>query len=101
MAKKRRLSWAVMLDGRAIWTLNAVPKYSQYGESLRKFRGEEHRDGIQLAPNWELLFPEQGILSTNCYHKKATRAFILVRDTELQSLIYTTKSVEQITRRVE
>ncbi|MAX45606.1 MAG: fibrillin [Euryarchaeota archaeon] len=43
MAKKRRLSWAVMVDGRSIWTLNAVPKHSQYGESLRKFRGEEYR----------------------------------------------------------
>ncbi len=43
MGKKRRLSWAVMIDGRSIWTLNAVPKMSQYGESLRKFRGEEYR----------------------------------------------------------
>ena len=43
MAKKRRLSWAVMIDGRAIWTLNAVPKRSQYGETLRKFRGTEYR----------------------------------------------------------
>ena len=43
MAKKRRLSWAVMIDGRAIWTLNAVPKHSQYGETLRKFRGTEYR----------------------------------------------------------
>ena len=29
MAKKRRLSWAVIIDGRSIWTLNAVPKHSQ------------------------------------------------------------------------
>lgn len=43
MAKKRRLSWAVMVDGRTIWTLNATPKVSQYGESLRKFKGEEYR----------------------------------------------------------
>ena len=43
MAKKRRLSWAVIIDGRAIWTLNAVPKLSQYGETLRKFRGTEYR----------------------------------------------------------
>lgn len=43
MAKKRRLSWAVMIDGRAIWTLNAVPKRSQYGESLRRFKGIEFR----------------------------------------------------------
>ena len=43
MAKKRRLSWAVIIDGRAIWTLNAVPKRSQYGETLRKFRGTEYR----------------------------------------------------------
>ena len=43
MGKKRRLSWAVMIDGRSIWTLNAVPKKSQYGEALRKFRGVEYR----------------------------------------------------------
>ena len=43
MGKKRRLSWAVMIDGRAIWTRNAVPKLSQYGESLRRFKGTEHR----------------------------------------------------------
>ena len=43
MARMRRLSWAVMIDGRAIWTLNAVPKRSQYGESLRRFSGVEYR----------------------------------------------------------
>ena len=51
MAKKRRLSWAVMIDGRSIWTLNAVPKRSQYGESLRKFRGKNIADGTLLAQN--------------------------------------------------
>tara|TARA_B100000989_G_scaffold18204_1_gene12014 strand:+ start:14169 stop:14897 length:729 start_codon:yes stop_codon:yes gene_type:complete len=43
LGKKRRLSWAVMLDGKAIWSLNSVPKESVYGESLRKFRGVEYR----------------------------------------------------------
>ena len=43
LGKQRRLSWAVLVDGRAIWTKNAVPKTSQYGESLRRFRGTEYR----------------------------------------------------------
>lgn len=43
MGKKRRLSWAVMIDGRSIWTRNAVLKHSQYGESLRRFKGTEYR----------------------------------------------------------
>ena len=43
LGKKRRLSWAVMLDGKAIWSLNSVPKESVYGEPLRKFRGVEYR----------------------------------------------------------
>ncbi|MEL0101000.1 MAG: fibrillarin-like rRNA/tRNA 2'-O-methyltransferase [Euryarchaeota archaeon] len=43
MGKQRRLSWAVLVDGRAIWTKNAVPKTSQYGESLRRFKGTEYR----------------------------------------------------------
>ena len=32
-----------MIDGRTIWTRNAVPKHSQYGESLRRFKGIEYR----------------------------------------------------------
>ena len=71
MAKKRRLSWAVMIDGRSIWTLNAVPKRSQYGESLRKFRGEEYRRwdptrsklgaGLSRARNTQYeLLPDEG-----------------------------------------
>ncbi|MGY8754442.1 MAG: fibrillarin-like rRNA/tRNA 2'-O-methyltransferase [Candidatus Poseidoniales archaeon] len=43
MGKKRRLSGAVLIDGRSIWTRNACPKVSQYGESLRRFQGVEHR----------------------------------------------------------
>lgn len=43
MGKQRKLSPAVLIDGRAIWTKNAVPRTSQYGESLRKFRGIEFR----------------------------------------------------------
>lgn len=43
MARQRQLSWAVLIDGRTIWTRNAVPKHSQYGESLRRFKGTEYR----------------------------------------------------------
>ena len=65
------LSWAVMKDGRTLWTLNAVPKKAVYGESLRNFSGTEFRRwdptrsklGAALvrtrrAP--ELLLPEEG-----------------------------------------
>ncbi len=41
--KKRRLSWAVLIEGRSIWTRNAVLKKSVYGESLRRFKGVEYR----------------------------------------------------------
>ena len=37
------LSWAVMKDGRALWSQNAVPKTAVYGESLRRFSGTEFR----------------------------------------------------------
>ena len=37
------LSWAVMKDGRTLWSKNAVPKTAVYGESLRKFSGTEFR----------------------------------------------------------
>ena len=41
--RKTMLSWAVMKDGRALWTQNAVPKRAVYGESLRSFSGTEFR----------------------------------------------------------
>ena len=37
------LSSAVVLDRRALWTLNAVPGMAVYGESLRRLGGREHR----------------------------------------------------------
>jgi fibrillarin-like rRNA methylase len=43
VAKLRQISWAVVVDGRTLWTRNAVPKYSQYGEQLRRFKGVEYR----------------------------------------------------------
>jgi len=69
--RRSMLSWAVMKDGRTLWTLNAVPKTTVYGESLRNFSGTEFRRwdptrsklGAALvrtrrAP--ELLMPEEG-----------------------------------------
>ena len=46
MAKRRRirpLSDYVLLEGRNVWTVNANPGVAVRGESLRKFRGVEHR----------------------------------------------------------
>lgn len=46
MAKNRRirpLSDSVLLEGRNVWTVNANPGVAVRGESLRKFRGVEHR----------------------------------------------------------
>ena len=69
--RRNMLSWAVMKDGRTLWTLNAVPKKSVYGESLRNFSGTEFRRwdpsrsklGAALIrtrrpPEW--LLPEEG-----------------------------------------
>ena len=39
----RALSPTVRLDRRTLWTMNAVPGMSVYGESLRRFSGQEHR----------------------------------------------------------
>ena len=41
--KNQNLSDNVRLDRRTLWTLNAVPKKSVYGESLRRHRGAEWR----------------------------------------------------------
>ena len=46
MAKHRRIrpvSETVLLEGRNVWTVNADPGVAVRGESLRKFRGVEHR----------------------------------------------------------
>jgi fibrillarin-like pre-rRNA processing protein len=46
LAKHRRirpLSDSVLLEGRNVWTVNANPGVAIRGESLRKFRGVEHR----------------------------------------------------------
>ena len=46
MAKHRRIrpvSETVLLEGRNVWTINANPGVAVRGESLRKFRGVEHR----------------------------------------------------------
>lgn len=40
---QQKLSWAVKMEKRAIWTINAVPKTAVYGESLRRFKGVEYR----------------------------------------------------------
>ena len=37
------ISWAVRYDRRAIWSINANPKSSVYGESLKRFEGIEYR----------------------------------------------------------
>jgi len=39
----RSLSACVRLDRRTLWTQNAVPGSAVYGESLRRFSGQEHR----------------------------------------------------------
>ena len=69
--RRTMLSWAVMKDGRALWTMNAVPKRAVYGESLRSFSGTEFRRwdpsrsklGAAIMrtrrdPSW--LLPEEG-----------------------------------------
>ena len=55
--KKRRrgpraLSPTVRLERRTLWTMNAVPGTSVYGESLRRFSGQEHRRWDPTAQNW-------------------------------------------------
>ena len=37
------LSWSVRLEGRALWSENAVSGAAVYGETLRKFGGTEYR----------------------------------------------------------
>ena len=37
------LSWAIRLEGRALWSENADVGVAVYGESLRNFIGTEYR----------------------------------------------------------
>ena len=39
----KQLSWAVRLERRGLWTRNATPGKSVYGETRRKFSGKEFR----------------------------------------------------------
>ncbi len=39
----KQLSWAVRLERRGLWTRNATPGKSVYGETRRKFSGKEYR----------------------------------------------------------
>ena len=41
--RSEALSWGVMREGKAIWTINAVPGHSVYGESLRRIQSMECR----------------------------------------------------------
>ena len=69
--RQTMLSWAVMKDGRALWSMNAVPRRAVYGESLRSFSGTEFRRWdpsrsklgaaimrTERDPSW--LLPEEG-----------------------------------------
>ena len=47
--RQTMLSWAVMKDGRALWSMNAVPRRAVYGESLRSFSGTEFALGANPA----------------------------------------------------
>ena len=55
----RPISDSVLMDGRHIWTVNANPGAAIRGETLRKFRGVEHR---RWDPNRSKL--SAGILRT-------------------------------------
>lgn len=39
----QRLSWAVLRRGRSLWSRNATPGATVYGEALRRIDGNEHR----------------------------------------------------------
>ena len=65
------LSWAVRLEGRALWSENADVGVAVYGESLRNFGGTEYRRwdpsrsklgaGIMRTKrDKSLLLPEEG-----------------------------------------
>lgn len=65
------LSWAVMREGKSIWSINAVPGHSVYGESLRRIQGMECRRWdptrsklgaaiLRTRNDAALLLPEEG-----------------------------------------
>ena len=67
----RSLSWAVKFEKRGLWTRNAVSGTSVYGETRRKFSGQEYRRwdarrsklaaGMLLTKNDpSILLPEAG-----------------------------------------
>ena len=67
----RRLTWSALLEGRNIWTRNAVVGTSVYGERRRKFKGIEHRRWdptrsklaaalVRARGNKERLLPQKG-----------------------------------------
>jgi len=74
LAKHRRIrpvSETVLLEGRNVWTVNANPGIAVRGESLRKFRGVEHRRWdpnrsklgaglLRTRNNPSLLLPDAG-----------------------------------------
>tara|TARA_Y100000589_G_C27198887_1_gene648397 strand:- start:1286 stop:1990 length:705 start_codon:yes stop_codon:yes gene_type:complete len=74
LAKHRRIrpvSETVLLEGRNVWTVNANPGVAVRGESLRKFRGVEHRRWdpnrsklgagiLRTRNNPSLLLPDAG-----------------------------------------
>ncbi|MDE0858358.1 MAG: fibrillarin-like rRNA/tRNA 2'-O-methyltransferase [Candidatus Poseidoniaceae archaeon] len=65
------LSWAVLREGKSIWSINAVPGHSVYGESLRRIQGMECRRWdptrsklgaaiLRTRNDAALLLPEEG-----------------------------------------
>ena len=69
--RSEALSWGVLKEGKSIWTINAVPGYSVYGESLRRIQGMECRRWdptrsklgagiLRTRDDPALLLPEEG-----------------------------------------
>ena len=67
----RQVSPTIRLDRRTLWTMNAVPGQAVYGESLRRFSGDEHRRWdptrsklgaglLRTKGDLEALLPEPG-----------------------------------------
>lgn len=61
------LSWAVKLDGRALWSENAVSGVSVYGEQLRKFGKQEYR-------RWD---PNRSKLGAGIMRSRRDKQFLL------------------------
>ena len=49
---KRRLSWAVMIDGRSIWTLNAVQKNPNTERHYANLEALNIGGGTLLGQSW-------------------------------------------------